>query len=140
MKVKLFDIIEALESACEEFVFYYHKPSEKIVMRGDYMITGFVAEELEEDLEENWDDYLRLPDRFAIDEYSMMEDFVESLPEGSAKNNLESSLHGRGAFSRFKTKVHQFDLADAWYRYRDESYVEIAKSWCHDNGIECDES
>lgn len=61
MKVKLDDVLEAIEGASDEFRYFYHIESGEIVMYADPLITGIDNEELEDDLEENFDKYIELP-------------------------------------------------------------------------------
>ena len=38
-------------------------------------------------------------------EYSIMERFIWSLPEGTIQDRLENAIRGRGAFRRFKDSI-----------------------------------
>ena len=71
-----------------------------------------------------------------INEYGMLRDFVESLPDGDKKYTLQMSITGRGAFRRFKDTVRHFDLEDKWYAFRDKCYARVARRWCEDNDLE----
>ncbi len=136
MKVKLEDVIDALESANQELSFYYEKPSGKIIMRGSFGSFSLIDDDDDEDLEYDWDEYVPLPGQYEINEYAMMEDFVASLPEGKAQDALDRALLGKGAFRKFKDKVNQLRLADSWYKFRDKKYEAVALEWCQDNDIE----
>lgn len=136
-KVKLNDVLEGMEFASEDFQYFYNARTEEVIMYADSMLTGEDDSELEADMEENWEDYYPLPGKFEIDEYSMMEEFIRSLPDGKARNRLESAIRGKGAFRRFKDAVADLGLEEKWYEYRDGAYVKVAKEWCEKNGIEC---
>ncbi len=84
-------------------------------MCADSMLTGEDNSEFEADIEENWDKYIKLPSRFEIDEYNMMEEFIWGLPEGKNQD------------------------IDKWYAYRDAEYVKVAKEWCERHHIEWEE-
>jgi hypothetical protein len=81
------------------------------------------------------DDFIALPSQFDIDEYNMMVEFCDSLDDGRLSNIMHNSIRGRGAFRRFKDNIHRYDIAEDWYRYRDESLRKIAIVWCEENGI-----
>jgi len=80
--------------------------------------------------------YIDLPTKFDIDEYSIMEKFCLSLNDSEMSDTLYSSIKGSGAFRRFKDAVHEYDIADDWYKYRNDALKEIAIEWCQENNIE----
>ena len=82
------------------------------------------------------EDFIPLPGKFEIHEWSIMERYARSLDDASVSDELESALHGRGAFRRFKDAVHRLGLADEWYRFRDAALAEIAVEFLEANGIE----
>ncbi len=51
----------------------------KSVFLADELITGLDNEGLEDDIDENTGRYLRLPTKFEINEYHIMEEFIWSL-------------------------------------------------------------
>ena len=110
MKVKLYDVIEALDFVSPETQYYYSIKTEEILIVWDGMVNGEPDPELIEAIEENFDEYIALPSQYEIDEYSMMEEFVENLPDGRKKMELSESLQGRGAFRRFKDVAYDLGL------------------------------
>lgn len=76
-----------------------------------------------------------LPTKYDIYEYSMMEDFAETIEDIILKNQLYIALKGSGAFRRFKDTSINFDIINDWYKFRDEKYKEIAIEWCNKNNI-----
>lgn len=135
MKVKLDDILEALEFTNDETEFFFNKETGETVM---YSNTGMLEMEegLEEDLEVNWKKYLRLPAKFYIDEYGMMEDFTNQLPEGIIRNRLDAAIRERGAFRRFKDQLYRSGIEKQWYEFRVNAYKQLAMEWCEKHGIE----
>ena len=81
------------------------------------------------------DHYLSLPDRFEINEYSIMERFCLSVDDEDLRDDLGSAIRGRGAFRRFKDRMQLYGMAEEWYRYRDAALREIAVVWCEAHGI-----
>ena len=79
--------------------------------------------------------YLPLPDRFEINEYSIMEHFCLSVDNDDMRDDLCDAIRGRGAFRRFKDRVQVYGMAEEWYRYRDAALREIAMAWCEAHGI-----
>lgn len=129
MKVKLEDVLMALEDADNDEIRYsYSVNKEKIVYFSDCLYN--------EDEYDEYDDYIDLPDSYHINEYRMMENFVYSLPRGKNQTMLYNAIQGRGAFRRFKDKLYEIGMAKTWFDYRNQQYKEIALEWCEENDIE----
>jgi hypothetical protein len=84
------------------------------------------------------DRYIAMKDHFDIDEWEMMHLFAESLPDHRQASSLLSSIRGRGAFRRFKDHIYQMQLADAWYRFREEQYRLEALQYAAALGLDVD--
>ena len=131
MKVKLEDIIEAMEFANMETEYYYDTHNEKVLMLFDGMVDGEDNPELFEDIKEGFvEDYIPLPGQYDINEYRIMEEFIYELPAGKNQDVLARTIQGRGAFRRFKDNLYDLNLEKQWYQYRDEAYEKIARQWC----------
>ena len=155
--VNLVDVVDDMGMAYESVQFLYDRENDEIVMVFTDALN--VAEELEEDadLEEaaqhtesgdvedmelavrivNDDGsvFVSLPSQWDIHEHAIMCDFVDTLPDSSMRDRLARGLRGSGAFRRFKDGVHQYDIADAWCRFRDRRFTAIARDWCQENDI-----
>lgn len=81
------------------------------------------------------DDWLELPSRFEINEYSLMERFSDVRADEGQRHRLLGAIRGRGAFRRFKDTVQELGIQDEWYRYRDEELRAIAVEWLEAHGI-----
>lgn len=76
-----------------------------------------------------------LPDKYDINEYSIMENFCFSLDNEKIMNELLYAIRGRGAFRRFKDKVQRLGIQQQWDNFREEAFKEIAIEWCEYNNI-----
>ena len=131
MKVRLEDVIEAMEFAGMETEYYYDTKNEKVLMLFDGMVDGEDNPELLEDIREGFvEDYIALPGQYDINEYRIMEEFIYELPSGKNQDVLARAIQGRGAFRRFKDKLFDLNLETRWYQYRDEAYEKIARQCC----------
>lgn len=111
MKVKLQDVIEAIDFAGMEAEYYYNTKTEEILLIFDGMINGERNPELIEDIREGFiEDYIPLPDQYDIDEYRIMEEFIYQLPSGENQDILDGAIRGRGAFRRFKDKLYDLGM------------------------------
>ena len=80
-------------------------------------------------------DFMVLPDKFEIHEYSIMERFCLSLSDEGLQDELLHAIRGSGAFRRFKDAIHRKEIQDDWYRFRDESIKDIAIDFLESEGI-----
>ena len=81
------------------------------------------------------DDFVTLPDKFEIHEYSIMERFCLSLSDEGLQDELLYVIRGSGAFRRFKDAIYRKEIQDDWYRFRDESIKDIAIDFLESEGI-----
>ena len=130
-------IVDALDLAGDDWEQYLDIENMEVVSVSDDRFSGFYDEELSEKIEEEYGiRYFRLPSQYEIDEYSIMEDFIWSLPEGEMQNKLVGKIRGRGAFSRFRDGIYRFGIEKDWYEYLEKAHREIAVEWCEKNGFE----
>ena len=153
LRVKLEDIIEGLEFQSDESQSFLDKRTGQVVLINDYELRTAEDNEPIEDFSD-WEqdqvriakeiidetgDYIPLPSKFDIHEYSIMERFCLSLNDAETRNILCRLIKGSGAFRRFKDAIQEYDIADDWYKYRNNALREIAIEWCQENAIELDD-
>jgi hypothetical protein len=78
---------------------------------------------------------LELPDRAHIDEWRMMQNFALDDEQCPCRSELESAVHGDGAFRRFRDAVRRLGLEDKWFRYREGEFERVAREWLQENKI-----
>ncbi len=132
MKVKLTDVIDALEFINSEMDFsvYYNDKTSEFIYINDY------SDMTNEEKEDIYDNCISLPTKYSIDEYKMMEDFIDTIIDAQIYNQLLISINGKGAFRRFKDTCINYGIIDNWYKFRDSKYKDIAIEWCNENNIE----
>jgi len=149
MKVKLEEIIEALDFQPDETFTYLNKNTGEIITLFEEELRAAEEGESADDfpdwqkeqietaaevLESN--NYIALPDKFDIHEWNIMRRFCLSLDGEDIRSDMLNSIHGAGAFRYFKDKLGQYNLADEWHGFRYEALREIAAEWCRENGLE----
>jgi len=152
-RVKLSEIIEGLEFQSDESSSFLNTRTGEVVLMTDYAMRAAEDDEPLEDLPD-WErelvaiareiiaetgEYIPLPTKFDIDEYSIMERFCMSLDNQKIGDALYDLISGSGAFRRFKDAIYKYGVEDEWYTYRDNAIKEIAIEWCRENNIEFDE-
>ena len=99
MKVKLEDIIEAMEFANMETEYYYDTHNEKVLMLFDGMVDGEDNPELFEDIKEGFvEDYIPLPGQYDINEYRIMEEFIYEHSVGKESELFHCGYHNNILF------------------------------------------
>lgn len=153
MPVKLGDIVDAIEMQMPDASFCLQKKTGKIVS-----FSHDVLHEVEEtpmdkllascpkwqqdeykaarDFLDHQDDFVELPDEFAVDEYGMMERFCGDVTDEAISGALYRTIKGKGAFRRFKDAIHRFGIQQKWYDFRHAEIAALAREWCEANAIE----
>lgn len=135
MKVKLGIILDAIEMADDNYTYFLDLETGESVFLADEPSTDLDNEGLEAEMEENPERYLRLPTKFEIHEYHIMEEFILTL-KGEKADKLEYAIRGRGAFRRFKDMAARMGMSQQWYDFQAEYYRKLATQWCRDHGLE----
>jgi len=146
--VSLRDLIEAMDLMTDEATAYINRKTGELITLTDEELA--LAEDPDEAAEApQWqkdllpkarevtasEDFIPLPGKFEIHEWSIMERFARSLTDAAVSDELHAALHGRGAFRRFKDAVQRLGIADEWYRFRDAALEEIAVEFLEAHGI-----
>ena len=149
MRVKLSDIIDAMDIQMDESLSYIDKETGEVI---NFMHEELVAAEDDKPLDDlpEWqresiqkaikiiyeDSAPSLPTKWDIHEYRIMENFCYSIEDERISDSLFRAIRGAGAFRYFKDTVYRFGIQDDWYKYRYEAFKEIAIRWCEYNNIE----
>jgi hypothetical protein len=146
--VSLRDVIEQMDQWSDEATAYINrKTGELITLTHEELALAEDPEEAEDAPQWQKDllpkaqevlaseDFIPLPSKFEIHEWSIMEHFEQSLTATAASDELDAALHGRGAFRRFKDAVHRLGITEDWYRFRDAALEEIAIEFLEAHGI-----
>lgn len=136
MKVKLSDIIDAIEMMDRYSEYFLDLETGQIEWVSDMTMTSAEKEEVYDRLDEHG--FCRLPTSFDINEYDIMESFIDTL-YGAARDKLSSAIRGRGAFGRFKDGIRRMDIEQEWYDYQETAYKQKVARWCEENDIEYEE-
>ena len=146
--VSLRDVIEEMELSSDEATAYINRKTGELFTLTDEELA--FAENPDEAAEAaQWQkdllpkareviasgDFIPLPGKFEIHDWSTMERFARSLTDAAVSDELDAALHGRGAFRRFKDAVHKLGIADEWYRFREAALEEIAVEFLEAHGI-----
>ena len=110
---------------------YLNLKTGKIVTVSDYIRS----EEDAADIEENSDNYIVLATQYDINEYSIMEDFINVIDNNEIKGELYDAIRGKGAFRRFKDTIRYLNIESKWYEFKANALKKLAIEWCEENNI-----
>lgn len=148
--VRLNDIVDALDMQLDEFSSILDLDSGQVETLPDGMLSQ--AEDCVDDEEpelldwekEDWEiakrvvstgRFVRLPTKFDVHEWAIMEDFASSVASTVIREELLHALHGAGAFRVFKGTIRRNRIESAWFDFRAQALKQIAIEWCEENRI-----
>jgi hypothetical protein len=150
-EVKLEVIIEALEMADDSISSYLDLETGEVHAITEEELD--LAEEPETAIEDlpNWQReavkvarsiqehdgkrYLALPSKFDVHEWAIMDRFSMTLRDAQMRNDFHGGIRGAGAFRLFKRLLTEYNLWDAWIRFKQVELRQAAIQWCKENGI-----
>ena len=124
MKVKLSDIVDAIDIQPDMGSSYFNKETGEIETVTEEEMNAVYEDEMPEDAPE-WmikatetarkiiDDetseiYIQLPDKYDVHEYRIMEKFSLSVNDKEISESLYHAIKSKGAFRRFKDAIHRY--------------------------------
>jgi hypothetical protein len=149
MKVKIDDIIDAVDFDSDMSSSFLNIKTEQVCMfTDDELRSAENDEDLSDSAEwyceavlrakqylENQSDYLSLPEKYDFNEYRIIEKFISRVVVPKQSEMLSQSIHGKGAFRRFRIVLEKLGLVDEWYKYRGLKLREFVEFWCRENEI-----
>ena len=148
-KVKLSDILEALEVQSDESHYYLDTDTGVVhLLSSEEMYAAEDADSLEDYPEWQHENIeiarrltngkdeglIELPTRWDLNEYEIMEFFCDDQNPADRETLLDA-IKGKGAFRRFKDTVARLDLFDQWNQFRLTKFKIVAVEWCQANEI-----
>ncbi len=150
----LTDLVESLDLPTEEHDVYFDRETGRIVWiendileaaeDGDEEGLSDLRDWQKEDAElaraivadeEKAERFISGPDKFVFHEYRQMEEFIETVTDASAADDLHRAIKGKGAFRYFKDTCSRLGLMDAWYKFRDEAMKRFVIEWAEENNV-----
>lgn len=152
MKVNISDVIECIEFENENLNHYYNKNTGIIIYKESSETSNYSAadynriNEFEEwerelieslyDLENNPDNYIKLPGEDEISELNMMINFCNSFNDFSIDDILNKNVDDIKKIQKIKKLIEEKNMLNDWYDFREQTEKQIAIDWCNKNNIE----
>ena len=137
---RLNDIVEALEIQFDESLSFLDRDTGQVETVSKELLSeaeepGDEELDLPEWQQQEWelakqivasDRFLKLPSKFDIHEWSIMEEFSQSVKSERTHADLLHAIHGAGAFRNFKYIIRRDGIEKSWFVFRSEALREIA--------------
>lgn len=80
--------------------------------------------------------FIALPEKSANLEHNIQQTFAMILADDDIRSELQLALREEDGGELFGQIVNQYDLADAWYEFREQQLLDWAREWCLAHSIE----
>lgn len=143
---KIQELVEHLDIASHESQPYLNRKTGQIESRfEDYFsnsienledLPEWMAEavKITREIDES-DDWVELPSKFDVHEWSIMQDFARSIQDNELSELLMDSIHRKGAFRAFRDAIYRHGIQDNWYAFKKTALREVIESWLERNKI-----
>jgi len=149
--VRISDIVEALEVQFDERPSFVDLDTCKVETISRDTLRAVEEsnededpEEEEEEEDDEWEtakrvlftgNFKKLPTPYEVHEWSIMEEFSESVESPGIREDLLNAIRGAGAFRSFRDTIHRYLIEKDWYAFRTEALRQIAIDWCEEHKL-----
>ena len=130
MEIRIEDIINAIATSAKDTEYYYDVETGDLEMTIDGDVLGNSDIDLTDD-----ERYIKLPDRYEIDEDRMMRDFANHADDPSMRQKLLDGISQDDSYQTFRDLVQDMNISVHWDRFREGVFRQAAVDWCIYNGI-----
>ena len=133
------ELIMALEYHGYDAKYVFDRETGEVIFLPDEEIVGDVMDgELSEAVEKGQGmRYIVIEPISSSDGWDVMRDFIETIGDKRIANCLYRAIEGRSPFRRFKDELLNYaSLREAWLRFHDKAFVQLAKDWLSDHQFE----
>ena len=130
IKIDADELMMAMEDHGGFLSYYLDKETGKIRLTSEDWGLSDEDDDLPQRLEEEPDRYVGIEALSSHDGYRIMEDFVDSLPEGEERRILQQALSWKKPFSNFKSAVADMGpLREQWFKLHDRRMQQEMQDW-----------
>jgi len=124
MKVKMDELLDAMETNCDLLQWYYDIPKDKLIMVTDDCDNSIENDFSREEIDRNEEDrFISIPTEHDIYEHSMMVSYSNKQSD-EIRDILLGTLFKKGAFRRFRS----FPSVLGGYAYESFNYQNLSTS------------
>ncbi len=136
MKCKLSLIVEGMDRENFDEKSFLNLQNGKVFVFGEYGNHYIDDNQKVEEKVLYTGDIISLPGRHEINEYKIIKDFIDTIKDDKIQKQLLITINGNRAFRRFKDTCINLGIINDWYKFKNNTYYELAKEWCTWNNIE----
>ncbi len=130
IKIDADELMMAMEDHGGYLSHYLDKEMGKILLTSEDLGLSDEDDDLAQRLAEEPDRYVAIESLSSRDGYRIMEDFVDSLPEGEERRILQQALSWRKPFSNFKSAIADMGpLREQWFKLHDRKMQQEMQDW-----------
>ena len=100
----------------------------ELANRNDPYYEGEFWDQEYEEIDENYDNYIRLEQMESHDEFRIMENFVDTVRSKELQNRLVQALNGRKSFRNFKHQIDHSDERQNWFTFKTNTYMNFVRN------------
>jgi len=133
------DLIMALEYHGHDAKYIFDRETGDVIFIPDEdIVSDVMDEELLAAIEEGWGTrYIAIEPVSSSEGWEVMQGFIETIRDERIAERLHRAIEGTSPFRRFKDELlNSPELREAWFRFHDEAFIELAKGWLAENKIE----
>jgi len=139
-KKQIIDIAGDIEIG---FNCYYHKRTGEILKTLNTDRNLFYEDDLSNDvcneIEENWGDYIMFTDMTTQDSFNLMIDFTDIVDDQIFKSKLLNILEKSKPFKNFKRFIdNSGEYRQIWFDFKSKSYIKLVKDQIYNYNLEND--
>ena len=121
--LKLSDVVNAFSKIGEDMEVYINKETGKSIT---LYINERNSQVLYDELENNIDDYLVLPNCKAIDSHKIMAKYIETISNELIKDEFITVLNSDKPCAKFMDTLFHFGLRDSWSDFKYTEMIDLA--------------
>ncbi len=138
IKIDMGELAMALEDNSGMMNRFLDKKTGEIVFTSEYDMID-EDEEIKKRIENDPNRYIWIEPVSSNRGFRIMEEFVESLPDGEAKMILCKALSWKKPFSNFKSALCDYpDVRERWFEFHDKALGELATEWLMDEEVDAE--
>lgn len=148
LPVDIDSLAEDLNALPDEASAYVHRESGELLIAPDADVGAYEDEDEPSAFEWDWSDedleklreiarssrWVRLPGKYDIHEWSIMERFARSAGEPLG-SRLQSAIRGRGAFRSFRDEIERAGLVESWFAFKHSHIVGLVAEVLEDEKV-----
>jgi hypothetical protein len=139
INIDLEELIVGMKSNGYETEFFLNRDTGTIAVLSD---GNFCDEDVDVEIEDGDEivavgNYINVPQVPSHDAFIVMQEYIETLPEGIEQVRLADAINGGKPFRRFKDILSDYpELRDQWFKFEKCAYRKIIERWIADDGID----